>query len=63
MALGLVMVHFDYVNGLFVGLPEVDIRRLQRIQTLAAKLVLGKSQIDSATQCLKDLHWLPVQVA
>ena len=35
MVLGLVVVHLDYANGLFVRLPEMDIRWLQRIQTLA----------------------------
>ena len=62
MVLGLVVVHLDYSNGVFVGLPEMDIRWLQRIQTLAAKLVRGKSWMDRATQCLKDLHWLPIHL-
>lgn len=60
--LGLVVVHLDYANGLFIGLPAVVIKRLQRIQNMAAKLVLGKGKCDSATQCLKDLHWLPVRL-
>ena len=30
LMLGLVLVHLDYVNSLFVGLPQVDISRLQR---------------------------------
>ena len=62
LVLGLVVVHLDYANGLFAGLPEVDIRRLQRLQTLAAELVPGKARMDSATQCLEDLHWLPIHL-
>ena len=62
LMLGLVVVHLDYANGLYAGLPDIDIKRLQRIQTMAAKLVLGKSKMDSATECLKTLHWLPVRL-
>ena len=60
--LGLVLVHLDYANSLFVGLPQVDISRLQRIQNMEAKVILGRSKRDSATQCLKELHWLPVHL-
>ena len=34
----------------------------QRIRTIAAQIVLGRSTMDSATQCLKELHWLPIQL-
>ena len=49
MVLGLVVVHLYYVNVPLVSLPEVDISQLQKIQTLAAKLVLRQPQMDSAT--------------
>ena len=62
LILGLVIVHLAYANGLYIGLPNVDLKRLQRIQTLAAKIVLGRGRRESATQCLKDLHWLPVHL-
>ena len=63
LILGTVIVHLDYTNnGLFAGLPNVDIKRLQGIQTMAAQIVLGRSTIDSATQCFKELHWLPIQL-
>ena len=29
---------------------------------MAAKVILGRSKRDSATQCLKELHWLPVHL-
>ena len=41
--------------------PKCDIRKLQRIQNIAAKLILQKSKFDSVTECLEELHWLPVQ--
>ena len=28
---------------------------------MCTKLALGKSKYDSSTECLKTLHWLPIQ--
>ena len=28
---------------------------------IAAKLVMKKAKTDSATECLKTLHWLPMK--
>ena len=33
---------------------------MERVQNLAAKVVLGKSKRDSRTICLSALHWLPI---
>ena len=57
----LVISHTDYANGLLFGVPKADINRLQRIQNMAAKLVLGCRKFDSASAALKQLHWLPVR--
>ena len=57
---GLITSHIDYCNSLCYGLPKCEIKKLQRVQNMAAKLVLGKGKIDSPTVCLKELHWLPV---
>ena len=35
---------------------------MQRVQNICAKLILRKSWRDSATSCLKQLHWLPVRL-
>ena len=56
----LVLSHLDYANAILVGLPKCDINKIQKIQNIAAKLILGRSFRDSATQALKDLHWLPI---
>ena len=58
---GLVLSHLDYANSIMMGLPKCDLRKLQRIQNIAAKVTLQRQKHDSATACLKDLHWLPVQ--
>ena len=33
---------------------------MQRVQNLAAKVILGKLKMDSASECLLALHWLPI---
>ena len=60
LVLGLVISHIDYCNSLFAGLPETDISKLQRIQNVGAKLVLNKPRSYSATEALRQLHWLPI---
>ena len=61
LVLGLVMSHLDYVNSAFIGLPASDINKMQRVQNAAAKLVLNLKRINSSTEALKKLHWLPIK--
>ena len=56
----MVISHIDYANSLYVGLPESSLHCLQLVQNQAARLILQRSKYSSATQCLLDLHWLPV---
>ena len=60
LMLGLVISQLDHCNSILAGLPDVSINQMQRVQNLAAKVVLGKSKRDSATVCLSALHWLPI---
>ena len=57
---GLIISHIGYSNSLYYGLPKCDIQKLQRIQSIAAKMILRRRKYDSVTACLKELHWLPV---
>ena len=57
----LCILHLDYSNALFDGLPTKDINHFQCVQNSCAKLVLGKTRYDSSTACLKQLHWLSVK--
>ena len=41
----LCILHVDYSNTLFYGLPTKDINCLQFVQNSCAKVVLGKNQI------------------
>ena len=61
IALGLVISHLDYANALYSGLPDVDIKKLQRIQDIAAKIVTQSGKYDSSTAAQKALHWLPIR--
>ena len=42
--IALVMSHLDYANSKLVGLPKTSISLLQRVQNMAAKIVLGKNK-------------------
>ena len=57
----LVLLHLDYGNVILIGLPEVDIKKMQIVQNMAAKLILNCSAMESSTCCLRNLHWLPIR--
>ena len=60
IASGIILSHLDYANSLFSGLPKLDTGKLQKVQSVCAKVVAGKTKYDSVTDTLKSLHWLPV---
>ena len=61
LCLSLCISHIDYCNSLLYGIPHSSLKKLQRVQNMCARLVLRRSKTDSATACLRDLHWLPVK--
>ena len=61
LVMSLVMSHIDYGNSILMNLPECVLGQMQRVQDIAAKIVMGKSKYDSSTQCCKALHWLPIK--
>ena len=55
------MSHLDYVKSAFIGLPASDINKMQKVQSAAAKFVLNLKRMDSSTEALQTLHWLPIK--
>ena len=63
LVLGTIMSHLDYCNSVLVGLPDVDIFKMQHIQNTAARMVVlnDVAMRDSNSRCiLANLHWLPI---
>ena len=54
------MSHLDYMNAILINLPQREIQKLQRIQNMAAKIVLCKSKYESSQESLWELHWLSI---
>ena len=57
----MVISRLDYCNSILTGLPKDELKRLQRIQNNAARLVYKKKKRDHITPLLRELHWLPVE--
>ena len=59
--MGTIISHLDYCNSIYIGLSETDLKKLQRVQNITAKIVLGKGKFADPTNCLRTLPWLPIK--
>ena len=50
----------DQNNSLLYGIPMLHIRKLQRVQNHAARIVTLTAKYVHISPVLKELHWLPV---
>ena len=51
----------DYCNSLLYGLPDCELKKVQRVQNAAARLLTSTGKYDHITPVLRELHWLPVK--
>ena len=51
----------DYCNSILYGTSRENMYKLQKLQNSAAKLILGQRKRDSASEALRELHWLNVE--
>ena len=58
---GLVLTHLDYANAILADLPNTEIAKMQQVQNITAKLVMGTDNYSSPTEYRIKLLWLPVQ--
>ena len=56
-----VINRLDYCNSIYYNLPNYQLRKLQRIQSKAARLIKGVRRQDRITPVLIELHWLPIK--
>ena len=57
----LVTSRLDFGNSLLGGIAKYLVKKIQRVQNSAARLVAEINKFDHLTSVLKDLHWLPVE--
>ena len=62
IAVSLVHSRLDYCNSALYGLPESQLKRLQRVQNVAARIVTRTRKRDSISPILAKLHWLPMEL-
>ena len=61
LACSLILSTIDYCNAVLHGAPSYSIKKLQRVQNNAARIVLEVPRRSHASPLLKTLHWLFVQ--
>ena len=51
----------DFCNALLSGVLQQHIKKLQRVQSAAARVICNIPTRESVTAALRNLHWLPVK--
>ena len=57
----LIVSKVDYCNSLFIGLPNVILKKAQSVLNRAARLIFSLPLWISTTPSLIELHWLPLK--
>ena len=51
----------DYCNSLLYGLPSSSLKKVQKAQNIAAKILTLRRKYEHITPILQELHLLPVE--
>jgi len=50
----------DHLNSLLLGMPNNQLKKLQHLQNIAARIITRSRRSVHITPILKQLHWLPI---
>jgi hypothetical protein len=56
----LVLSHIDYCSALYKGIPNKSVKRLQRAQNAAARLIFQVDRRTDSKPLIQELNWLTV---
>ena len=56
----LVMSKLNYCNSLLLGLGNYQLKKIQRIQNMAYRIVSNLCKFDHVTPSMHNLHWLMI---
>ena len=51
----------DYCNSMYFNIKKSNVKKLQKVQNAAARIVAQKRYRESISGTLKDLHWLRIE--
>ena len=57
----LIVSKVDYYNSLFIGVPNVILKRVQSVVNRVARLIFNLHPGVPTTSSLIELHWLPLK--
>ena len=57
----LIVSKVDYCNSLFIGLPNVILKKVESVLNRAARLIFNLPPRIPTTSSLIELHWLPLK--
>ena len=60
LALSTIISRIDNCNSVLWGLPDKQLKKLQKLQNTAARIVTKTKCTEHITPILQNLHWLPV---
>ena len=60
MAVSILGCRLHYCNSVLYGMSQANIDKLQRVQNILVRVVVGAPWTSSSLNICRDLHWLSV---